>query len=329
MSHRHNSEYGQSWSIAAALLDQPKDLEGLVKHYQMMTKRYGIYTELLPGQKGIYHHKNLEGFLHTNLKQLVKMEWILFENGIYSLTKKGRLEAERMLEEIQKGGEFIRRMCEPRKVARVTLLIHGILALVKLPAALLSGSIGLLNDALDTLLDSISSLLVHWGITREKEHLVSLILLLFMTITGLYSLYEAVKGLRFNRIPEPDFLAFTAVILSALLCFLMWFYQKFSGIKHRSLPLLTQAMDSRNHVIVAAGVTIGLIASLFRIPYLDAAVGLIVSVLILKGALELLIDIIKSAGEGDLDLSPYGFTQFERHKRNQLKIWLLFRITAG
>lgn len=329
MSRKHNNEFGQSWSIAAALLDSPKTEPELIKHYKIMSRRFGFYMELIPGQHGFRNAGKIAEIMSVNLARLTEEGWIRKDSGRYCLEEKGRLEAVKMINELEKSGEYLRAATDPETVSRVTLIVHAVLSLIKLPAALISGSVGLLNDALDTLLDSLSSLLVHWGIRRDRERQVSMLLLLFMSITGLYSFYEAVKGIISARIPEPDFLAFGAMALSALLCGGLWFYQKFSGLKHQSLPLLAQSLDSKNHVIIAAGVVAGLVASVFRIPYLDSVAGLGISVLILKGAAELLITLIRTGKEEELDLSPFGFTGFEKHRRRQLKTWLLYRVSDG
>ena len=322
--HRHN-EYGQSWSLAAALLDSPKSKAELINHYHTMSRRFGIYMDVIPGQHRFRNAETLDGMIDKNLERLIAEGWIAKNEEKYHLQEKGRAEAEKMLDELERSGQFLKTATDPVYVSRVTLLVHALLAVIKLPAALISGSIGLLNDGMDTLLDSISSLLVHWGLKRNKERFVSIILLFFMLITGLYSLYEAVKGIIQGKIPEPDFLAFGAMSLSAILCGGLWFYQKFSGIKHQSLPLLTQSIDSKNHVIVAAGVAAGLIASVFGIPYIDSITGLAVSILILKGALELLIEIIRTGNDEELDLSAYGFIGFDKHKKRQFKMWLLYQ----
>ena len=325
MSRHRRNEYGQSWSIAAALLGAPKTQTDLIKHYRMMTRRFGIYMEFLPGHHGFHSNGKIEDIIKSSLVKLISDGWIKEEGGLYALEPKGRGEAEKMISELEKNGRFLRAATEPARVSRVTLIVHAVLAVIKLPAAVLSGSVGLLNDGLDTLLDSIASLLVYWGIKKDRERLVSLILLLFMFITGLYSCYEAVKGLISGNVPEPDFLAFGAMALSALLCGGLWLYQKFSGLKHQSFPLLTQSVDSLNHVIVAGGVALGLIASLLKIPYLDSIVGLVVAAMILKGAAELLITLVRTGKDEDLDLSSFGFTGLDKHRRRQLKIWLLYR----
>jgi protein-S-isoprenylcysteine O-methyltransferase Ste14 len=334
LSQHSHHEYGQSWMIAAALLHGPLTYEELLEYFRVMGRRFGMFLDVFERSRdseGINSGGNtrLQESLENNLEQLLNSDWIVRDEDRYLLTEKGREEAEKMLEELKRSGRVLDTITRPETVSKVTMIIHFVLGAIKLPAALLSGSVGLLNDALDTLMDGISSLFVFFGVKRNKERLASYILLIFMTATGLFTLYEAVT--HFIR-PEPlvpEVLTFVAVIVSAGLCALLWFYQKYSGLKHNCVPLIAQSIDSRNHIIVAGGVGVALIASLLHFPLLDHIVGVLVAVLILKGAVELLLDVIRSSGDGEIDLSRYGFQRFEKHRQVQFLRWLLFEIDKG
>jgi hypothetical protein len=76
------------------------------------------------------------------------------------------------------------------------------------------------------------------------------------------------------------------------------------------------------------GVTIDLIAARMGVPYVDGAVGLVVSGLILKGSIELLLDLVRSGKEGEPDLSSYGFA-IQRHRAHALSHWLLLKVDEG
>lgn len=326
--HEHSHEYGQSWSIAAALLDGPKTFDELAEYFRIMARRFGIFVDLLDRSKSL-EGRQLTASLARSLEFLLQREWIVRREDHYHLTEAGRVQAHIMLRDLERGGRFIDTSTRPETVSKVTLIVHFMLAAIKLPAALLSGSVGLLNDALDTLMDGISSLFVFFGVRSGREKEVSYILLVFMGITGLYSLYEAVS--RFFR-PQPlsaDLTAFAAVAVSGVLCALLWVYQKYAGLKHSCVPLIAQSVDSRNHVIVAGGVAAGLVAVFFRFPLLDRFVGLTVSILILKGAAELLIDLLRSSGEEEVDLSRYGFSRLDRNRTRQMVRWFLFEIEKG
>lgn len=320
----HN-EYGQSWFLAAALIDGPRSLEQLKEYYHIVARRFGMFINVMEKNGRL----DLEENLRSNLEDLLSQDWIRHDNGRYHITDLGREQADLMLRDLERGGRIIEKGTQPETVSKVTLLVHFVLAAVKLPAAILSGSVGLLNDSLDTLMDGISSLFVYFGVRAGRERLVSYILLLFMGLTGLYSLYEAIRRFINPVALESDMTTFVAVSISAALCALLWIYQKFSGLRHSCVPLIAQSIDSRNHIIVAAGVAVGLAAATFDIILLDQLVGLAVAVLILKGAAELLIDLLRSSDDEELDLSKYGFQRLDRHRHRQFVRWFLFEIQKG
>jgi hypothetical protein len=200
---------------------------------------------------------------------------------------------------------------------------------LKLPAALLSGSVGLLNDAADTLLDGVSSLLVYVGLHFGKERAINVILVLLMLGTGGVTLYEAIQRFFVALEPEVNWFSFLAAILSAVACTLLYFCQRFIGSRSGSVALITQSVDSRNHVIVAVSVTAGLVASALRFSLLDTLVGLAVALLILKSAIELAVEIVRSLGEKEPDLSHYKFKFVERYEQfwqGQLRDWMLYLV---
>ena len=95
------------------------------------------------------------------------------------------------------------------------------------------------------------------------------------------------------------------------------------------MALITQSVDSRNHVIVAISVTVGLIASLLRFPLLDTLVGLAVAVLILQSAIELAVETVHSLGVEEVDLSHYKLElagRYERFQQTQMRDWMLYMV---
>jgi len=330
---RAHNEYGQSWILAAALLDGPRTIEQFEEYYRIMGRRFGVFVDVLHRSRSgarasedVSKPTKMRSSLERGLTVVLKLGWITRQGNLYYLSEKGRGEAELMLRDLEKGGRMLEKMTHPETVSKVTLIVHFILAAIKLPAALISGSVGLLNDSLDTLMDGISSLCVFFGVRAGRERLVSYVLLIFMTLTGGYTLYEAVT--RFIH-PEPltaDWTAFIAVTISAVLCSLLWLYQKYSGIKHSCVPLIAQSIDSRNHIIVAGGVAAGLIAAWFQFTLLDQIVGIVVAALILKAAAELLLDLLRSSNDDEIDLSKYGFSRLEAQRHLQMVRWFLFEI---
>jgi Co/Zn/Cd efflux system component len=250
----------------------------------------------------------------------------------HALTESGRKQAAERLTGVRRFGELLRSLLEPATAARVSLVAHLGLAAVKLPAAWLSGSVGLLNDAADTLLDGVSSLLVYAGIRWDRERWVNVGLVAVMAGTGLFTLYEAVQRLWQPQAPEADAISFGAAFLSAVVCLTLGTYQRYVGTRTATLSLVTQAVDSRNHVVVAASVAAGLLASLARFPLLDTLVGLGVSLLILWSSAELVLDVIRSRDEEAPEMAPYAPAMLERYdqfRQQQMQDWMLYLVGAG
>jgi Co/Zn/Cd efflux system component len=313
--------------ILISLLDGPKTLPEIEKQFRGFIQRLGFFPPVNDDGTDPPNHFALE--LSEQVGQLVELGWITQRDDQYALTEVGQAEADKALSEIRRTVSWARRMMQPETVSQVAVGAHLALAALKLPAALLSGSVGLLNDAADTLLDGLASLLVYAGLRFDKERVVNIVLVLLMLGTGSLTLYEAVQRLFVPFKPEVDGFTFAAALVSALVCAGLWAYQRYVGTRSGSVALITQSVDSRNHVIAAASVAAGLIASLLQFGLLDTLVGLAVALLILKSAVELAIESFRSLAQPEEDLArpTLGLVEkFEQFRQNQLRDWMLYLV---
>jgi len=323
---RQHGEYGQSWEVAAALWDGPRTLPEIVDHFHGYARLLGLFSMTKRLEQ---RHERMAKRIRETLEKLTERGWVAREGERYALTPPGREEASKTLADMRRTGTLLRKLGQPQTVSKIGLGVHLGLAALKLPAALLSGSVGLLNDATDTLLDGLSSVLVYLGLRFDRERAVNVVLVLLMLGTGGFTFYEAVRRFFVPFEPEVDWFTFVATIMSALVCLALYAYQRYVGLRSGSLALITQSVDSRNHVIVAASVTAGLIASLLRFPLLDTLVGLAVAVLILKSAVELAVETVRSLGEEEMNLSRYKMGLvgwYEQFRQAQMRDWMLYLV---
>ena len=307
--------------MLTSLYSGPKSEEDLKEYFAALGRRVGFFMELHMAREDRAESFNRN--LRESLENL-RTEGLVEENaGRYFLTESGKEKADIPYREARRGQQIFMQIIAPATVSMVTLVVHFVLAALKIPAGILSGSIGLLNDAVDTLLDGVSSLLVFFGFRFHREREINVLLVVFMLGTGAYTFFRAIQRFFVPYTPEVDVFTLIAALVSAGVCGFLWLYQRFAGLRNNSFTLVTQSVDSRNHVIVAAGVTAGLIASKYNWPLLDTLVGLAVSVLILKSAIELLVELLRSRGEDEIDLTRYAFGIFEKLRKNQLCSWLL------
>lgn len=325
--HRRRKNHDNRDMIAICLSDGPRTVAQIEKQFIAFPRRFGLFIELFD-QESI-DRGDLTQELLIDLEKMKEAGWVEHQEDGYTLTPLGHEKAAERLTGLRKAGVIIKKFMQPQTVSQFSLGVHLGLAAIKFPAGLLSGSVGLINDAADTLLDGLASLLVYVGLRFNRERAVNVVLVLLMLGTGGLTSYEAVRRFFTPFKPEVDWFAFLAAILSGLVCLVLWAYQRYIGLRSGSVALITQSVDSRNHVIVALSVTIGLIASLFNFNLLDTLVGLVVAILILKSAIELGIEIIRSLREGDADLTRYKIglmERYEKFRQTQLRDWMLYLV---
>jgi cation diffusion facilitator family transporter len=328
--HHRRESRDHSDMIVICLSDGPRTVADIEKQFIAFPRRFGLFIELFDHES--IDRGDLTQDLLIDLEKMEEAGWVEHQEGRYALTPLGHEKAAERLAGLRKAGMLARKLVQPQAVSQVSLGVHLGLAALKLPAGLLSGSVGLINDAADTLLDGLASLLVYAGFRLNRERAVNVVLVLLMLSTGGLTFYEAVRRFFTPLKPEVDWFAFLAAALSGLVCLVLWAYQRYVGLHSGSVALITQSVDSRNHVIVALSVTAGLIASLLHFDLLDTLVGLVVAILILKSAVELGVETIRSLREGDADLARYKMGLIERYaqfRQAQLRDWMLYLVEKG
>ncbi len=126
----------------------------------------------------------------------------------------------------------------------------------------------------------------------------------------------------------PYLVILTEIIALTVATFL-FLYQRFVGKRNGSLALISQSVDSKNHIYVATGVIIGAIFSIFGIHFVDALIGGFVATRILIDGLGLSKEAFASIKGEDIDLEKYE-VPFERHwrmsKLETFRTWILYSV---
>jgi hypothetical protein len=121
-------------------------------------------------------------------------------------------------------------------------------------------------------------------------------------------------------------IAETVALIFALILFL---YQRFVGKRNGSLVLISQSVDSKNHIYVALGVITGAIFSVFGIYLVDAFVGGFIAMRILVDGIRLSKETIASIRGEEIDLKNYEVPfekQWESSKLETFRTWILYSV---
>lgn len=257
------------------------------------------------------------------------------EGEKYELTEKGREEAQECARRIEKGAEFIgKRLLSPQAAARNTIIVDFFLAVMKLLAGFFSGSVGLLADGADAAIDTVSASIVWIGVKYKKELLGTLVIIVMMFVTAASVGYESTTKIiqAITRTITPISMPFLVIVVEGvalLFALILSFYQRYVGKRNGSLALISQSMDSKNHIYVAAAVIIGAIFSIFGIHFVDALIGAFIAVRIFMDGVGLSKEVISSIKGEETDFSKYEIP-FEKHwhlsKLETFRTWILYSI---
>jgi len=271
---------------------------------------------------------DLEKHLHKAVEKKVLEE----REGRYFLTPGGREIAEHMQRVIP---AFMKWVFSPETASFFSLVAHVVLSVLKLSVGFLSRSAGLTADGIDNAVDTLSSLLVWLGIKYDKEKLVSVFILITMFVSvggvALATFYKIVH-------PGPIQEGLIAFVVSGVLGLIMLglsSYQYLVGKKRSNFAIMCQAVDSRNHfltsLLVCGGILLAFFAQLWNAPWLfyaDAAASAIIGLMILRGAIELVQELLKESKEG-AEVSHFMKRTEERAREKILLKWLSGQLQSG
>jgi hypothetical protein len=168
----------------------------------------------------------------------------------------------------------------------------------------------------------------------KKEFLGALITIFMMFITGISVGYESITAIMeaLNAKIAPIAMPYLVIGVEGIalaVAAILFFYQRFTGKRNGSLALISQSVDSKNHIYVAAMVITGAIFSIFGIPLVDALVGAFVAARILVDALGLSKDMLSSIKGEEADLSKYEMPfekQWHLSKLETFRSWILYSV---
>lgn len=175
------------------------------------------------------------------------------------------------------------------EVARNTILADFCLASMKILVGMLSGSVGILADGADSAIDTASAAAVSVGL-RMKKQTIMLIAMMLVCAAGIgydsATKLIAAAGGTLSPISRPYLVigAETVALFSAVFLYL---YQRAAGRRNGSLTLMSQSVDSKNHVFVSIGVICGAALSILGTRYVDALIGGVIALDFLRAAIGL------------------------------------------
>jgi cation diffusion facilitator family transporter len=188
-----------------------------------------------------------------------------------------------------------------KRVTYVTLAANIFLFLIKAAAGIISNSIAVISEAINSLTDIISSGAIMYSVSvslqkPDDDHqfghnaaqpLSVFLVALFTAILSINLVEESVKRIitpyRTNIIP-PIYIILVITVITKLI---LNRYQTRIGNAYKSPALKATAVDSMNDVLTSSVSIIGIIGVQLGYRYLDGAAGILIALFIFRSAYQM------------------------------------------
>ncbi len=188
------------------------------------------------------------------------------------------------------------------KTSIISIISNIILAGFKAFVGFLANSIAIISDAVNNLSDALSSIITIVGTKLagkppDKKHpygygrieyMTSLIVSMIVLYAGITAFVESVKKIINPESVEYNSLTLVILIAGILVKFILGMYVKNKGRKVNSNSLIASGADAFNDAILSISVLISAIIYLLFDVSIEAYVGVLLSLFIIKSGLELI-----------------------------------------
>ena len=190
------------------------------------------------------------------------------------------------------------------RVTGRTILVNILLSAVKMAAGLIGRSGAMVSDAIHSLSDVLSSLVVILGIRMahqdsDKEHpygherfecVAAIILSVLLFITGIGIGWNGVQKILSDSpgsLEIPHTMALAAAILSILIKEGMYWYTRAAAKKIGSSALMADAWHHRSDALSSIGSFAGILGARLGYPILDPIACVVICIFIVKASIDI------------------------------------------
>ena len=201
------------------------------------------------------------------------------------------------------------------RISNVSIITNVGLSVLKMAAGLLAHSSAMISDAVHSLSDVLSTVVVMIGIhisskESDPEHqdgherfecVASIILAVMLALTGAGIGYSGIRTIIYGSgtLKEPGILALISAVISIIVKESLFWYTKIGADKINSGALRADAWHHRSDALSSVGSLLGIGAARLGYPIFDPLAGILICLFIFKAA----YDIFKDAVDKMVDAS--------------------------
>lgn len=195
------------------------------------------------------------------------------------------------------------------KVSRNTIIGNVVLSVFKLAAGIIGNSAAMLSDAVHSLSDVLSTVIVMIGVKlsnqkADKQHpygherfecVVAIVLAIILGATGLGIGYGGIRTIAagsYDQIAIPGIIALAASIVSIVVKEVMYWYTIAAAKQTDSGALKADAWHHRSDAFSSVGSLAGIAGARLGFPVLDSVACIVICIFIFKVAFDIFVDAI-------------------------------------
>ena len=181
-----------------------------------------------------------------------------------------------------------------KKAGAVGIFVNILLAIAKLIVGLISGSVSIIADALNNLMDGASSIVTLVGFKlaekpadeehpfghARSEYLAGLVVAMMIFVVGYELVISSVEKIMSPTAVEFSLPVAIVLVLSIIVKFGLSIYYKKVGSEIVSKTLMAASVDSRNDVVMTTAVFMAALIEYFCKVQIDGYIGLAVAIFI-------------------------------------------------
>jgi len=207
------------------------------------------------------------------------------------------------------------------KASWISVIGNAVLSIAKIIVGLTANSLAVLGDGIDSATDVVISLVtlftarimskppnLKYAYGYERADTVATKILAFIIFfAGFQMLISTGESILSGDAREmPTYITIVVTVFSIVGKLLLAWYQFRQGKKTNSSMLIANAKNLRNDVLISAGVLLGLAFTfILNLPLLDSITGLLISIYIIKSAIDIFMETNVELMDGVKDPSIY------------------------
>lgn len=192
------------------------------------------------------------------------------------------------------------------KVSIQGILVNIVLVIFKSIVGLIANSIAIILDAVNNLSDALSSIITIVGTKLSEkrpnkkhpfgygrvEYFSSVIIAVIVLFAGITAFKESITKIIKPELAEYSIVTIVIIVVAVIVKFLFGRYVKSKGEKLNSGSLIASGTDAISDSVLSFSTLIAIVANLIWKISLEGYLGLIISLIIIKTAIEILKDTI-------------------------------------